>query len=419
MYSHNDVYSIFECANGWPGYSNRYQCDSLGNFGQSPVNVTVREGSLGDGHQCPPPGSDSCTVVVMGYNLVNGDNPYQTATISFSTGMTLTPNTGPRGSSVKIEGIYFAPGDTVNVKYKTGLASPKAIALCSGVASGYSYFSCTGTVPTGSQADALGAHSIVAKANSRTAKKTYTVTSGPVLITTTFGYDGAPHDWVVPSGVTRVTIVASGAGTYGRANGGLGGKISAVVSVTPGEKLRVRVGGSGGYNGGGVAPASGNGPGGGASDVRRGSDTRAGRVVVAGGAGGGGFIIDDVAPYEYADGGNGGGLVGQGGHTSADNFNPGPPGGGGGTQTAGGAGANPGTLGHGGAGDSTAGGGGGGGYYGGGGGGWVDNGGLHYTVGGGGGGSSFAEQEATNVSNRQGVWSGNGRVTISYENAAA
>ena len=83
-----------------------------------------------------------------------------------------------------------------------------------------------------------------------------------------FNYTGSYQAFKVPVGVTSITVTAYGAqgGTCtigcGSRNGGLGGSIQAVVSVTPGQVLFVYVGGmglgapsgtsvAGGYNGGG------------------------------------------------------------------------------------------------------------------------------------------------------------------------
>src|SRR3974390_2091886 len=94
-------------------------------------------------------------------------------------------------------------------------------------------------------------------------------TQGKSKITCTFS--SGRTDWLVPSGVTRVTIVAFGA------EGG------------PGETGRPRAGGGGG----------------GASDVRTGGFDLADRIVVAGGGGGGG-----VGFSEDCIGGTGGGSHG-------------------------------------------------------------------------------------------------------------
>jgi hypothetical protein len=133
----------------------------------------------------------------------------------------------------------------------------------------------------------------------------------------TFSFTGRKQTFTVPTGVTRIKVTASGASGYNYSPGGLGGLISAVVRVTPGESLAVFVGGEGtyygvgGYNGGGNGncdPAGCGGGGGGASDVRQGGSKLKDRVVVAGGGGaqgefGGGCGCGNV-------GGAGGGRTG-------------------------------------------------------------------------------------------------------------
>ncbi|MSW94242.1 MAG: IPTL-CTERM sorting domain-containing protein, partial [Actinobacteria bacterium] len=59
--------------------------------------------------------------------------------------------------------------------------------------------------------------------------------------------------WVVPSGVTQITVTAVGGGGGG-GGGGAGGAGCAVVStfaVTPGQSIRLFIGGGGGGNTGG------------------------------------------------------------------------------------------------------------------------------------------------------------------------
>ncbi|MGA7202658.1 MAG: glycine-rich protein [Candidatus Cybelea sp.] len=78
----------------------------------------------------------------------------------------------------------------------------------------------------------------------------------------TFNYTGAKQSFVVPAGVTKATIVAVGARGGGveyedRDIQALGGRVRAIIPVTPGEKLAVFVGGqgsrsSGGFKGGGT-----------------------------------------------------------------------------------------------------------------------------------------------------------------------
>jgi Glycine rich protein len=264
--------------------------------------------------------------------------------------------------------------------------------------------------------------------------------------TRTFKFSGE-YSFKVPKGVTHIRVDARGAaGAVGHYETSIpparGGRVVATISVQPGEKLYVFVGGQGeyivgGFNGGGeagiVVSGGGGFGGGGASDVRANGDTLRDRIIVAGGGGGQG---EDLT-YGYSDGGAGGGLRGRnGGPPSGSGCSNTGRGGGGGRQPKGGFGGSggqgassgadgqPGTkgiLGNGGDGGDGgsltktfyqadgAGGGGGGGYYGGGGGGggagdYARSCGSFYEGfgGGGGGGSSYIERGATNGR----IWSG-------------
>ncbi len=210
-----------------------------------------------------------------------------------------------------------------------------------------------------------------------------------------FYYTGAEQTWVVPEGVTSLTVEAQGASSLGFDNGPNGQRIKAILPVTPGELLRIYVGGRGtsaigGWNGGG-APGTLAYGGQGASDIRQGGNTLAHRVIVGGGGGGYG-ANSAIVDRSY---GGGGFLSTNGGPASPANL-----GGRMATMLAGGAGGIgststgiAGILGVGGSGasGSRGGGGGGGGYYGGGGGGANPSG----TGGGGGGGTSYAISSAT------------------------
>ncbi len=247
----------------------------------------------------------------------------------------------------------------------------------------------------------------------------------------TFHYTGKKQTFIVPAGVSKLTVVAHGGEGAGFSvyrstdTPGFPGRVHAIIPVHAGEKLYVFVGGSGahgGFNGGGTGGASGSGSysgssGGGASDVRVGGDKLKNRIIVAAGGGGSG---EAVRTYGSASGGNGGGLAGQSGGGSGSTYGAG--GGAGGRQREGGSGGaggacyftsdcgqpgGNGALGLGGNGGaakclySGGGGGAGGGYYGGGGGG---GGGADYFYmygcgepgqgGGGGGGSSYVEPSA-------------------------
>jgi len=170
----------------------------------------------------------------------------------------------------------------------------------------------------------------------------------------TFNHTGAVQQWVVPAGVCQVTIDAYGA--QGSANpngtaGGLGGRSSGNLAVSPGDILYIYVGGrgngrtGGGFNGGGSGgsgwmASNDGGRGGGGSDVRFGGTQLSNRVIVAGGGGGAGGRGGAAAGnMSSGAGGGGGGYFGGGGAGAfwSDYFNPSGYGGPG-TQTSGGAG---------------------------------------------------------------------------------
>jgi hypothetical protein len=230
------------------------------------------------------------------------------------------------------------------------------------------------------------------------------------LCSKTFNYTGSTQEFEVPDGVVSIKFEVYGA-SGSRSNGG--GYVEGWLSQLP-ERLFIEVGGSGlsgpdregGYNGGGRSGSTGTNPGsgGGASDIRLGTDLES-RVAVAGGGGGGGSA---------------GGFGGSGGLTGAAGAAGTQPGGGGGTQTQGGTAAvnaaegqepTAGQFGQGGNGGfgTAAGGGGGGGWYGGGGG-------ASGTTGsGGGGGSSYVDPtRVTGVYYSSGSNFGHGRVVIYY-----
>jgi Glycine rich protein len=237
----------------------------------------------------------------------------------------------------------------------------------------------------------------------------------------TFSTPGA-DTFTVPGGVTEASFDvfgAQGGGLPGQSVGGLGGRASAELALTPGATVTVVVGGAGGSVGacdaqetpgaggvnGGARGGSGfceGGGGGGASDVRMGGSSLSDRVLVAGGGGGGANRSERLG-----DGGAGGGLNGgPAGDILAGGGGGSPSGpGSGGDQTGASGSGQPGN-GSAGADGSLAGGGGGGGFYGGAGGGPLQ---------GGGGGSGFGP---AGVAFEIGVRGGNGLVMITYAEPA-
>ena len=113
--------------------------------------------------------------------------------------------------------------------------------------------------------------------------------------------DAAAQSFTVPAGVTSlgVDVVGASGTTVPPSLAGAGGRVQAILPVTPGETLTIMVAGSGGSNSGGAGGFPGGFPGGGASDIRRGSTL----LIVAGGGGAGGTLGG-------GNGGAGGGLVG-------------------------------------------------------------------------------------------------------------
>lgn len=110
-------------------------------------------------------------------------------------------------------------------------------------------------------------------------------------VTVDFTSRDGQHTWVVPQGVTEVTIdVAAGSGSR-EGGGGVGGHATVVAPVEPGESLSIVVGGAG--------SADGLSSGGGASAVARSDEF----IVIAGGGGGAASCYPTV---ECGTGGAGG-----------------------------------------------------------------------------------------------------------------
>jgi hypothetical protein len=115
-----------------------------------------------------------------------------------------------------------------------------------------------------------------------------------------FSYTGGAQAWTVPECITQLTVDAFGAeggdSKTGTSQGGKGGRVQAVLPVTPGKPLHFFIGGTpvlqtGGYNGGGQGSGvwiQYSGGGGGASDIRGGGAEMTHRILVAGGGGGAG-----------------------------------------------------------------------------------------------------------------------------------
>ena len=219
-----------------------------------------------------------------------------------------------------------------------------------------------------------------------------------------YDYTGAVQSVTLPKGVYKLEVWGAQGGSYGTTStGGNGGYSIGIITLTAETALHIYVGGqgtysttsgsfvAGGFNGGGKAGYRYGGSGGGASDIRIGTDSLYSRVIVAGGGGGG-------WGHSNYNGGVGGGTSGGQGAGYKPSFLAGA-----GTQTTGGAGngynssyyGSDGAFGVGGNGASNSSSynrssGGGGGWYGGGGSGYRSSSSYYYRGGGGaGGGSGF------------------------------
>jgi hypothetical protein len=380
--------------------------------------------------------------------LTNTTNAAQTTTF------TITPTANGCVGTAITATVTVNPTPIVNpVPNQTVCnGAPTAPVTFSGPVAGTTFNWINNTPSIGLAASGSGNIASFNAINLTNAPVTATITVTPVTTptgTVTFNYTGAFQTFVVPAGVTSISIQALGAqgmaNAAGVALGGLGGSASGNLTVTPGETLWVYVGGggstgaTGGFNGGGNGGTTGTcltalgGGGGGASDVRQTANTLAGRKIVAGGGGGtaGNRVVGCA---RGAGGGGGGGYYGGGGGCGYPGTTGVVPTGG--TQAAGGAGGItgttfgatnglPGALGIGGAGGNEIfsnqagsqavifGSGTGGGLTGGSG---QQSGLNNFTGQSGAGGSSYIGG-VTGGSTTAGVRSGNGLVTISYATA--
>lgn len=360
------------------------------------------------------------TGTVGTYNLVR-NSAFDCAGQVNSNVLTLTVNGAPAApTSVTASPSTITQGSSTNLN-----------ATSSGTISWYTTPS--GVSPFGTSAS--GANFPISPSVTTTY---YAETSGVTAGSQTFSYTGSIVNWNVPAGVTSIDIEAWGAqgGNSSGTAGGLGARIKGTFSVTPGQTLKILVGGQGGtgtQGGGGggtfvttsanaalcIAGGGGGGyyPGYSSSWTNSHGTTSTtgqngvvginGTIMPSGTAGPNGGLSD---VWYYGQGAAGGGGLSGNGANGLGNYGYAVAIGGAAFTNGGAGGAGAGSGGNGGFGGGGGGewlfwtGGGGGGGYGGGGGG------VYYGVGG--GGSSY--NGGTNQSNSSGVQSGNGQVVISW-----
>jgi gliding motility-associated-like protein len=329
---------------------------------------------------------------VISYSVIDGNNCTASSNLTLTvanipvapTTLSATPTTVCAGSAVNLNATTAASG----VNWYTDSISGAI----------------TGSSLSGSN------FSVTAASNTPKyyAESYNTIISG----TQTIGYTGAISTFTVPAGVTKMTIDtrgASGGNTGGRI-GGKGARMVGEFTVTPGQVLKVLVGGTGsvgtyaaGGGGGTFVTDNSNNPlciagGGGGAQSSAGVDGNPGLTTTSGGGWNGG-TNGNGGGQSYGSGG--GGLLTNG--TSSGYGGPGLSFLNGGTGGAGCASAGAGGFGGGSGGEwcyvGSAGA--GGGYSGGGG-----------NSGAGNGGGSF--NNGTNQSNTQGFNTGNGSVVFSW-----
>jgi YVTN family beta-propeller protein len=93
--------------------------------------------------------------------LANGNSDFLSVIVPSS--LDVPPPSGLPGTSVTVSGRGFNPGETVKVTYKTGLASPASVTLCTVTAGSDTTYTCSGSIPSTATAGATGSHEIAAK----------------------------------------------------------------------------------------------------------------------------------------------------------------------------------------------------------------------------------------------------------------
>ncbi|MBQ9244164.1 MAG: hypothetical protein IJ165_13260 [Proteobacteria bacterium] len=302
------------------------------------------------------------------YTITDDDAPSVVLTAKNSTISQAAPNT----TATIVLGIQ--PSSNVTVSLTSDL---KAISFSkSQLTFTPSNWNTEQTVTVNVDFNAIATASAKATLTAKATGTGYNVTSTPVVLNLVkidevqnFAYTGKVQTTTLPRGTYKLEVWGANGGDY-QDKGGRGGYVAGTVDIADTTTVYVYVGGAGtnytgqlnnkhgGFNGGGNQVTGDGysnfiGGGGGATDMRLGTDSLYARVIVAGGGGG----VSD----RTSTGGAGGGASGVSATGSEGTF------GGGGTVSSGGSGYEKGSFGLGGTGFGH-GGGGGGGWYGGGGG---------------------------------------------------
>ena len=301
------------------------------------------------------------------YTITDDDAP--------SVALSVTGNTISQASPSTVASVVLGIQPSANVTV-TLASDNKAITFSKSLTFTTSNWNVAQTVNVNVDFEAIATAAATAKLTAKAAGTGYNVTSNEVTLNLIkidevqdFAYTGKVQTTTLPRGSYKFEVWGANGGNY-TYQGGRGGYVAGTVDLKETTTVYIYVGGAGtdytgqsgnkhgGFNGGGnQVPGDGYsnyiGGGGGATDIRLGTDSLYARAIVAGGGGG----VSD----RTSTGGAGGGASGVSATGSEGQF------GGGGTVSAGGSGYESGSFGLGGTGFGH-GGGGGGGWYGGGGG---------------------------------------------------
>lgn len=107
---------------------------------------------------------DQIGITVTSLGGTGPATPADQFTYSPPAKVAVSPVKGLPGATVKVRGAHFANGETVKVKYLTGLSAPKptSVTICTGTTTASGAFACQGKIPGVATAGARGLHSIVA-----------------------------------------------------------------------------------------------------------------------------------------------------------------------------------------------------------------------------------------------------------------
>jgi IPT/TIG domain len=107
---------------------------------------------------------DTASISMTSVGGTSPSTPADTFRYTAPAAVAASPHKGIPGTLVKVSGVRFIAGETVTVRYLTGLASPRPaeVTICAAKVKGGGAFVCKGKIPGKFRAGAKGAHELVA-----------------------------------------------------------------------------------------------------------------------------------------------------------------------------------------------------------------------------------------------------------------